>query len=185
MTKGRLLTLWVAFTILAYIFAGQDWFVLSMAPNGDSVRLAAYDGVTSFGNIAPMLMLNFAGILAVAFVGSWGRKITLGLILLANLGTAFWTVTRVLGKDVSGLAKQVEQMTGIAAAHGVKDLIVQTQAAPTWFLVTYGLVTLMTLITLILEHKWPKRAQRTERASNASKNREPRDSIGIWDSQRN
>jgi len=184
MTKGRLLTLWIALAILAYIFASQDWYTLSMAPNGDLVKLATYDGLTAYGNLSPVLMLNFAAILAVAFLGSLGRKITLVMIALANLASLYLATTRVIAKDISGLAKQVEQMTGIAAAHGVKDLTVQTQSAPFGFLVSLGLLVVITVFILFVEKRWPKRESRTERANQSGKPNEPKDAIGIWDSQR-
>jgi hypothetical protein len=74
MTKGRLLTLWIAFSVFAYVSASQDWFTLSMSPEGKTVKLASYDGLTSYSSLSATLMLNFAGILAVAFVGTIGRK---------------------------------------------------------------------------------------------------------------
>jgi hypothetical protein len=184
MTKGRLLTLWAALAILAYIFASQDWYTLSMAPNGDTVKLATYDGLTAYGNLSPVLMLNLAAILAVAFVGSLGRKVTLSMIVLADLGTLSWMISRVAAQDVSGLAKQVEQMTGIAAAHGVKDLAVQTQGAPVAFLIAIGATAALALFILFTERNWPKRASRTERTTLPTKVAEPKDAIGIWDSQR-
>lgn len=184
MSKGRALVLWVALAILAYICASQDWYTLSMAPNGDAVKLATYDGLTAYGNLSPVLILNFAAILVVAFVGSLGRKIISAVILLANLGTLAWMVTRVASQDVSGLAKQVEQMTGIAAAHGVEDLTVLTQGAPYGFLVSMGLLVGVSLLVLVTEKKWPKRQARTELADAKAKPSEPKDAIGIWDSQR-
>lgn len=184
MSKGRLLVLWVALAILAYIFASQDWYTLTMAPNGDSVKLGTYDGLTAYGNLSPVLMLNFAAILVVTFVGSLGRKVITALIVLANLGTLAWMVTRVLSQDVSGLAKQVEQMTGIAAAHGVEDLTVVTQGAPYGFLVSIGLLVAVSALVLFTENSWPKRPARTELVDSKAKPSEPKDAIGIWDSQR-
>lgn len=183
-SKGRILSIWVAFSILAYVLASQDWYTLSMSPNGDTVKLATYDGLTAYGNLSPVLMLNFAAILAVAFLGGLGRKIISTVMVLANLATLAWMVTRVAGQDVSGLAKQVEQMTGIAAAHGVEDLTVQTQFAPYAFLLALTFLTAAALVVLVAERKWPKRQSRTEVASKTAKPSEPKDAIGIWDSQR-
>ena len=82
------------------------------------------------------------------------------------------------------MAKQVEQMTGIAAAHGVKDLTVDAQIAPTLFLAAMAALIGMSALVLAMERKWPKRQSRTERTSTSSKVSEPKDAIGIWDSQR-
>jgi hypothetical protein len=184
MTKGRLLALWAGLVILGYIFASQDWFALSMAPDGKVVKLSSYDGLTAYSNLSPLLMLNFVVILAVAFVGTLGRKITLGLIALLNLATLVSTIIRVTAQDVSGLAKQVEQMTGIAAAHGVEDMSIQVQLAPMGFIGALATTTLLLVYLLVVERKWPKRSAKTEIASKATKTAEPKDAIGIWDSQR-
>jgi predicted permease len=184
MTKGRLLTVWVACAILAYVFASQDWYTLSMTPDGDLVKLSSYDGLTAYSNLSPVLMLNFAAVLVVSFVGSLARKITLSLIALANLGSLAWMISRIASQDVSGLAKQVEQMTGIAAAHGVTGLTVATQMATTGFLVAMALTIATVLFGIFTERKWPKRAAKTELPSKSAKETEPKDAIGIWDSQR-
>lgn len=184
MTKGRLLALWVAFVILGYIFASQDWYTLSMTPDGDLVKLSSYDGFTAYANLSPLLMLNFAAILVISFVGSLSRKITFSLSALANLATLVWTIGRIASQDVSGLAKQVEQMTGIAATHGVTGLTVSTQMASTGFIVALLLISATGIVGLATERKWPKRASKTELPSSTSKNKEPKDAIGIWDSQR-
>lgn len=184
MTKGRLLTLWLAFVILAYIFASQDWYTLSMRPDGDLVKLSSYDGLTAYANLSPILMLNFAAVLVVSFVGSLARKITLSLIALADLGSLIWIIGRIANQDVSGLAKQVEQMTGIAATHGVTGLTVATQPASTGFAVSLALTIAAVTFGIFTERKWPKRATKTELPNQSAKNSEPKDAIGIWDSQR-
>jgi hypothetical protein len=184
MSKGRLLAAWAAIAVVAYIFSSQDWYTLSMSPNGESVKLATYDGLTAYGNLSPVLMLNLAGVLTVSFVGSIGRRITSLLLALANLGSLVWMISRVATQDISGLAKQVEQMTGIAAAHGVDGLTVQTQSAPFGLLASLALLALIALAVVITEKRWPKRAARTEIAAKTTKAGEPKDAIGIWDSQR-
>ncbi|MFM6940257.1 MAG: Trp biosynthesis-associated membrane protein [Rhodoluna sp.] len=184
MTKGRVLTLWVGFVVMAYIFASQDWYALSMAPDGETVKLSSYDGLTAYANLSPLLMLNFAAILVVAFVSSLARKIVFSLVGLANLASLVWLTSRVISQDVSGLAKQVEQMTGIAAAHGVKGLTVATQAAANWALISLLLMTAVIVFALLTERRWPKRVQKTETPNRKAKESEPKDAIGIWDSQR-
>lgn len=184
MSKGRLLGLWVVLATLTYIFASQDWFTLSMSPNGETVQLASYDGLTAYGNLSPILMLNLAAILAVAYVGSLGRKITACLLLALNVTLVVATFISVQSQDISGLSKQVEQMTGIAAAHGIKDVTVVTGWATTGFLITLALEVLLIFFILASERNWPKRPAKTERVSKETRTTEPKDSIGIWDSQR-
>lgn len=184
MTKSRALTLWAALVILSYIFASQDWYTLEMAPNGETVKLAAFDGVTAYANLSPLLMLNFAAILVVSFVGRIARKLVTAIIALANAAAVIWITTRVQQQDISGLAKQVEQMTGIAAAHGIDDLTVTSLWASTGFLIALGLCSAVVCVIFVTEKTWPKRSAKTERTPVSTKPQEPKDAIGIWDSQR-
>ena len=75
-------------------------------------------------------------------------------------------------------------MTGIAAAHGVEGLTVETLSAPYELLVSLALLAAVTVLVLLTERKWPKRQAKTERSETPIKNIEPSDAIGIWDSQR-
>jgi hypothetical protein len=169
---------------MSYIFASQDWYALSMAPNGETVKLSTFDGLTAYGNLSPLLMLNFAAILVVSFVGSLARKVVLSALATANIAGFIWIAARLQQQDISGLAKQVEQMTGIAAAHGVEDLTISALWGSSGFLVSLGLTVTAVCITLLTENRWPKRHSKTERAEVARKPEEPKDAIGIWDSQR-
>jgi uncharacterized membrane protein (TIGR02234 family) len=182
--KGRLLTLWIAFAGFAYVSASQDWFTLSMNPNGDKVVLSNYDGLTTYPNLSALLMLNFAALLAVAFVGTWARKIITALVSALNVVTLVWVFTRIQVQDVSALAKQVEQLTGIAAVHGIKNITTATQNSPYLFLGGLALLIATQVLVLLGESKWPKRESKTELPKAANKVEEPKDAIGIWDSQR-
>lgn len=184
MNKSRTLTLWAALVVLSYIFVSQDWFTLEMTPNGETVKLASFDGVSAYSTLSPLLMLNFAAILVVSFVGSMARKFVALTIAIVNIASLVWTAIRVQKQDISGLAKQVEQMTGIAAAHGVDDLAVTSLWASIAFLVALALCTAAVGLIIFTESSWPKRSAKTERSSAAKRVEEPKDSIGIWDSQR-
>jgi hypothetical protein len=184
MTKGRLLTLWIAFTGFAYVCASQTWYTLSMSPNGDTVKLSSFDGLTSYGNLSALLMLNFAALFVVAFVGLWARRITSWLLVAINGLTLVWVLGRVSAQDISGLAKQVEQMTGIAAAHGIDNVTVTTDNSAYLFIGALSATLLVSLTVAIASHRWPKRASKTELPNKTLKIAEPDDAIGIWDSQR-
>lgn len=184
MNKTRALGFWAALVVLGYIFASQDWFTLEMSPNGESVELATFDGVTAYTNISPLLMLNFAAILVVSFVGSLARKFITTVIALTDFAALIWLSLRVQAQDISGLSKQVEQMTGIAAAHGVEDLAVTSHWASVGFLAVLALISATVCLILFTERRWPKRSAKTERTSKPVTPEEPKDAIGIWDSQR-
>lgn len=184
MNKSRALTLWAALVILSYIFVSQDWFTLEMTPNGETVKLASFDGVSAYSTLSPLLMLNFAAILVVSLVGSLARKFVALTIAIVNITSLVWTAIRVQQQDISGLAKQVEQMTGIAAAHGVDDLVVTSLWASIGFLVALSLSTAAVGLIIFTERSWPKRSAKTERTSATKRVEEPKDAIGIWDSQR-
>ena len=106
------------------------------------------------------------------------------LALLANTGTLAWMISRMASQDIAGLAKQVEQMTGIAAAHGVEGLTVETLTAPYGLLISLALLAGAAVLVLLTERRWPKRQAKTELAAKTVKDVEPKDAIGIWDSQR-
>ena len=184
MNKSRALTLWAALVILSYSCVSQDWFTLEMTPNGETVKLASFDGVSAYSTLSPLLMLNFAAILVVSFVGSLARKFVALTIAIVNITSLVWTAIRVQQQDISGLAKQVEQMTGIAAAHGVDDLVVTSLWASIGFLVALSLSTAAVGLIIFTERSWPKRSAKTERTSATKRVEEPKDAIGIWDSQR-
>lgn len=184
MNKSRTLGLWAALIVLSYIFASQNWYTLEMSPNGETVKLASYDGVSAYGNLSPLLMLNFAAILVISFVGSLARKIVATTVALANASAAIWTTLRIQQQDISGLSKQVEQMTGIAAAHGIDDISVTTLWSATGFILALVLSTAIVALVLFSERSWPKRSTKTERSVRLAKAEEPKDAIGIWDSQR-
>ena len=183
-TKGRLLAIWVALAGFAYISASQNWYTLSMSPNGDTVKLSSYDGLTSYGNLSAILMLNFAAILVVAFVGSWARRITTGLVAILSTITLVWIISKIANQDISGLAKQVEQMTGIAAAHGIDGVSVSTENSAYLFIAGLALVIGAQLLVIFTERFWVKRSSKTNPSPKNSKPSEPKDAIGIWDSQR-
>lgn len=176
--------LWAALTLLSYIFLSQEWFTLEMTPNEETVKLASFDGTSAYSTLSPLLMLNFAAILVVSFVGSLARKFVAVTIAIVNSFSLVWTAVRVQQQDISGLAKEVEQMTGIAAAHGVDDLVVTSLWASIAFLASLALSTAVVGLILVTERNWPKRSTKTERTSAVKRVEEPKDAIGIWDSQR-
>ena len=75
-------------------------------------------------------------------------------------------------------------MTGIAAAHGVEGITVTTLWASYGFLVALSASALISGLVLFTEKSWPKRSSKTEIPSKAITDEDPKDAIGIWDSQR-
>lgn len=184
LTKSRTLGLWALVLVANYIAVAQPWFSLEMAPNGTIVELGRYDGFTSYSFLSAILMVSVAALFTSAFIGGVARKIV-GLAALAI--TTFGVILvwpRIAQADVSGLAPQIEKLTGIAATHGIKDLAVLT--LPWAAISIFSLVLLIAVEALFLlsERSWPKKTSKGNRYKVKQSVVEPEDNIGLWDSQR-
>lgn len=184
LTKSRTLGLWTIVLIANYIATAQTWLLLEMAPNGTTVQLGSFDGFTTYSFLSPILLVCLAALFASLFLGGVGRKIAGLLGLAANLSALGLLVPRLLSSDVSGLAPQIEQLTGIAATHGIKDLTVLVLP---WAWISVGTLALLALIQgffLLTERKWPKKAAKSDKYQTGQTAKDENDTIGLWDSQR-
>lgn len=184
LTKSKTLGLWALILLANYIAAAQPWYSLEMAPNGTTVELGRYDGFTAYAFLSPILLVCLAALFASAFIGGVGRKIAgLAALSVSALGVALLT-PRILGADVSGLASQIEKLTGIAATHGIKDLDVLVLS---WAWISLALLLLLIAVQaafMIVERNWPKRLAKSDRYQTSQTAKDDNDTIGLWDSQR-
>ena len=167
-----------------YISLAQPWYSLEMAPNGTTVELGRYDGFTAYSFLSPILLVSLAALFASAFIGGAARKIA---GITASALTAFGLAvlaSKVAESDVSGLAPQIEKLTGIAATHGIKDLTVLVLPFASISLILMALLVLVELVFLFSERSWPKRVAKGDRYQIQQSEKDPSDTIGLWDSQR-
>ena len=184
LTKSQTLGLWAIVLASNYIAAAQTWFRLEMAPNGTTVELGSFDGFTTYSFLSPNLLVCLAALFASAFIGGVGRKIAGFLGLASAVAALGLLVPRLIASDVSGLAPQIEKLTGIAATHGIKDLTVLVLP---WAWISVGAIALLALIQvvfLLTERKWPKKTAKSDRYQTGQTAKDENDTIGLWDSQR-
>jgi uncharacterized membrane protein len=180
--KSTALGFWVIALGIATITASQVWYQLRMSPNGDTVTISEFDGFTTYSFISAILLASLASVFTISFVASLARKIISLISLVLTLGGFALLVTKVSGSDVSGLSKQIEQATGIAANHGLTGVQVSSSALAWLGVASFGLLVIATILVLLSERHWPARVAKIER--NAAKGKTPGDSISLWDSQR-
>jgi uncharacterized membrane protein (TIGR02234 family) len=183
-SRRSVLTLWLASLGLAWISASQTWFTIEMFPDGKTVELQQFDGVTTYPFLTAIFIASAASLFASLFVQSLARKIVGAIAGLISVGAIWLIATKVAGQDLSGISKQLETLTGIAANHGAGDYEVLASAWPWVTLATMSLQLGVIAVFLVVESRWPKRAQKIERSSAATRSEDEQDSIGIWDSQR-
>lgn len=183
-SRKRIFTLWLATLGVAWIAASQTWFTVEMFPDGQTVELQQFDGLTTYPFITAIFISSAAGLLASLFVQSLARKIVGTMAALLAAGAVWLIATKVAAQDLSGISDQLETLTGIAANHGVGDYKVLASAWPWVTLATMLLHLFVVSFFLLVESSWPRRSQKTERTSVAMQSRDEQDSIGIWDAQR-
>jgi hypothetical protein len=101
----------------------------------------------------------------------------------AGLG-AFLLAPRIIGADISGLATQIEQLTGIAATHGIDDLTIVVLPWAWISLASLALLVAIEVTFLLTERRWPKKVAKSDRYQTGQTAKDENDTIGLWDSQR-
>ncbi len=183
-SRKRIFTLWLATLGVAWIAASQTWFTVEMFPDGQTVELQQFDGLTTYPFMTAIFISSAAGLLASIFVQSLARKIVGTITALLAAGAVWLIATKVAAQDLSGISDQLETLTGIAANHGAGDYKVLASAWPWVTLATMLLQLFVVAFFLLVESSWPRRSQKTERTSAAMSSGDEQDSIGIWDAQR-
>lgn len=181
MSKGRSLSLIIVLLVMALITSGQSWFTVSMSPNDQSVVIQAFDGYSVFGWLSPLLMVILVGTGMSALVGARVRWVTLGLALLGSILLVSLSLIGVLEKNLTGVARQLEQATGIAATHGIKGLQIDNQFSSYLSIGVFTALAVAVALALISHVQWLKKP-RTE--SRGKPKAGASDTISMWDQQR-
>lgn len=180
LSKGRSLSI-LSLTVLAgFVISGQEWFSVSMSPNDESVTLQNFDGYTSYAWLSPLLLVCLAATSTAAISASKTRLISLVVGAVSSALLLLLVFRAVLFQDLSGLAKEIEAATGIAATHGVSDLAVTTQL-PAWLAIgVFALICLTFAGMIFWQRGWVAKKPNT----GARKIKAEPDSIALWDEQR-
>lgn len=181
LSKGRVFSILGVFVILAFIFSGQGWFTVSMNPNDSVVILKSFDGYTTFAYLSPLLLVCLAGIATASISNGTTRLMSFLLGGLASSLLVALSVFNVVNQNLSGISKQIESATGIAATHGIKDLAVQVSYFASISIASYVLLAAAFGLAFLASRQW-KAAVRGQSPIPAKKN--SKDPISLWDEQR-
>ncbi len=185
----RFLTLWLALSAVAFIFAGQTWWQLQIN-TGDQVTAVSGTGFDSDRSISAILMFSLAAWLFVAFSRGWTAVVISAAASVATLVLIVATAGNFLSENIGGISNSVETHVGIAVdpilAENVKDQI--TGQLQFWGWLTLFSLVLLAGIQLIYALKYRAWARTAKPRSDRTKPRQAKadleDSISLWDSQR-
>jgi hypothetical protein len=181
LTKARILLLLSLLEIAAWVFSGQNWYQVSMTPNDQTVVLQSFDAFTVNGFTSPMLTVTLAALTAALLTNGKSRSLIFSLASATSLGLAVLAGFFVWQQNLSGVAKQIESATGIAATHGLTGVQTMTQIAAPIGVGSYFLLAIGFGIAVNASRFWVKKP--SESLAKASTKR-PTDAISLWDQQR-
>jgi hypothetical protein len=179
--KRKALSATALLLVLSWFGPGQTWFEVSMSPNDESVLLKSFDGYTAFAFISPLLLVSSAGFGMAMLSKKRSRTIALFIASVAQLSLAILALVKFASQDLSGVAKQIESATGIAANHGLDGVATNAQAAGFFAVAFLFLGGLALLANAISSRDWADTPKKTDQRLKGSK---PKDSISLWDQQR-
>ena len=184
---------WLALNTLAFIFAGQTWWVLQINA-GDHVTVVTGSGFEADRSISAILMFGLASLLFVAFSRGWAAVVITAFAAAASTLLAGILLTGFAKGNIGGMVSVIEKQKAIAVepilSENPTDLI--AGSLQTWAWLALAVVILLALLQTFYAMRirsWvkamPPRSDRTRSKSQSAKNnREPQDNIALWDSQR-
>lgn len=181
LSKGRVFSILGIFMILAFVFSGQGWFTVSMNPNDAAVILKTFDGYTTYAYLSPLLLVCLAGIAIASISNGTTRLVSFLLGGLASAALVLLSIVNVANQNLSGVAKQIESATGIAATHGIKDLTVEVSNFSSISIASYALLSVAFVWSVVASRHW--KAVVKAQASNSTI-KSAKDPISLWDEQR-
>jgi hypothetical protein len=181
LSRGNSFGLIGIFQLVAFVATSQTWFEVTMNPNDETVTLQSFDGYSTYPWISPLLVVC----LASSAVGYLTKGKTRVAMFVTGATSAFFLTSLaaigVLSKDLSGVAKQLETATGIAATHGISGLGVSTQPVASLSVVCFLFLGTLFLFAAISQKYWVVKSPVTQ---TASPSKEPKTAIDLWDEQR-
>lgn len=158
-----------------------------MAPNAEVTDLGQFGGTAAFAFITPLLAIECLALLLILISSKPLRFVLSSLGLIASLLVGVLALIGWSTSDSSGLKSEIERLTGIALTHGL-ELSISNLFSGFIFFIACLLAGLSFGLILVSQNSWARRNRRyetnTSTGFNKSKPTEPRDSIGLWDSQR-
>lgn len=179
----------ITLQLLNLLLLTQNWYSISMAPNGQSVTLGDYTGADA--NPSAMASTSFAlvAILVVGFTAGLARLIAIILALLADVALTVFVGMAIVHQNISALDSTLDRLTGIAQTHGISGLTI----SQSWLAIAWLIVQVLLDLSLVASAIWQRRWSSTRAAKTTSKDapaaakrkpRKPASTIDLWDDQR-
>lgn len=179
-TKGRSLGLILLMLIGSFALAGQTWYLVSMSPNDETVTLKSFDGYSAYSWVSPLLLVCLAAMATSAISAAATRLVSLWVGALGSLALTILSGVSIARHDLSGVAKELETATGIAATHGITGLDIATQAFAPASIGVFAVLSLVFLVAIFASRQWKVKVEKATRQPG----RPVKDSISLWDEQR-
>ncbi len=179
-TKGRALGLIVLMLIGSFALAGQTWYLVSMSPNEATVTLKSFDGFSAYAWVSPLLLVCLAAMGTSAISASATRMASLCAGALSSIALTLLSAFSISRQDLSGVSKELETATGIAATHGLTGLDIVTQPMALLSIGVFGALGVVFGLTIFASRHWKSKTARPTRQPG----RPVKDSISLWDEQR-
>jgi hypothetical protein len=180
LTKGRSIGLILLMLIGSFALAGQTWYLVSMAPNDETVALKGFDGFSAYAWVSPLLLVCLAAMATAAISSAGPRVASLWTGAISSFALTLLSSLSISRQDLSGLAKEIETATGIAATHGISGLDIATQPMAPLSIGVFGALFVVFLLSIFTSRHWRAKITKTARQAN----RPVKDSISLWDEQR-
>ena len=179
-TKGRSLGLIMLMLIGSFALAGQTWYLVSMSPNDETVTLKNFDGFTAHAWLSPLLLVCLAACGTSAISAATTRMASLLVGAISAISLALLSAVSISNQDLSGVSKELETATGIAATHGLTGLDIVTQPMALLSIGVFGALGVVFGLAIFASRHWKSKTARPTRQPG----RPVKDSISLWDEQR-
>jgi hypothetical protein len=178
-TKGRSLGLIALMLIGSFALASQTWYLVSMSPNDATVTLKSFDGYSAYAWVSPLLMVCLAAMVTSAISTAATRMASLWAGGLSSIALTLLSAFSISRQDLSGVSKEIETATGIAATHGISGLDIVTQPMALLSIGVFGALGLVFGLAIFASRHWKSKIARPTRQPG----RPVKDSISLWDEQ--
>lgn len=185
----RTLTLWLALNALAFVFAGQEWWQLSIN-TGDHLTSITGTGIDADKSISAILMFSLAALLFVAFSRGWPAIAISSLAAAATGFLAFSTFSHLVSGYIGGITAAVEKQTGIAIdaylPEATADQVTGELQVWAWLMLATLVALLVVQVIFAVRYRtWAKALKpRSDRTKRTQAKVQTDDTISLWDSQR-
>ena len=180
-SRGRVLASIALLQIAAWVVSGQNWYEVSMSPNDESVVLLSFDAFSVNTFTSPILLALIAATAATFLTRGTSRLIVLLVGAVLSVGLSALALLNIAEKNLSSVSKQLETATGIAATHGLADVV--TTVLPLAFV---GVASYTALALGFAWAAWVCRfwAEKSQKSGRKVRAKAPTDAISLWDQQR-